>query len=250
MMSHFLSRAAAVFGLLFATASAPAQQAAAEETVMPGVEVRHVKDPGLMPYRKAYDIISRVNAAAQGKVELRLKVLSTAKHEPLPDLEVRLSGTRDFGAIGIQPDGTLDFPMDEDAAKDDADLISNQKKGTLEVTATFVPIFKTDAPLSYGDIQAAIEAARRVRKEIMPWYWRAVTPNIGTLSLCYPRPTEVLRLTSASGEATRNADRESDGLQANKVYCAHFTSSEKALPADTLITGPDAWEAHFGAAWF
>lgn len=237
-------------GMTLSSATALAQQAQSDETVMPSVEVRHIKNPGLMPYRGAYDTIGRVQAAADGKVEFRLRILSSSNHEPVPDLEVRLTGSRDFGAVKIEPDGTLDFPMNEDAAKDDADLISNQKKSALEIRATFVPIFKPDAPLTYADIQAAIAAARRVRNEILPWYWRLITPTIGAVSVCYPKRGEVVKLRSDAAEFTRVAESETDGYHDAKVYCANFTASEKSMSAGTVISGPQPWETHFGGAWF
>jgi hypothetical protein len=141
---------------------------AENETVMPEVEVKHVKDPGLMPYRKAYDILRRVAEASEGRVELKMRVLSRSTHTPVAGLEVRLYGTHDFGMVNIDADGTIDFPMNEAAVQDEADLVSNQKKAELEIQANILPRLRTDVPLTYGEVRPPLLRARRCAMRSCP----------------------------------------------------------------------------------
>jgi hypothetical protein len=220
------------------------------ETVMPEVEVKHVKDPGLMPYRDAYDILNRVQKASGGRVELRMRVLSRRQHAPVPGLEVRLFGTRDFGMVKIDSDGTIDFPMNEEAVQDEADLVSNQKKGELEIQANVLPRLNTGVPVTYGEMQATIAAGKKVRSEIVPWIWRLMTPTVGEVALCFTSKGQAVSIASAGKEFTRSADFEMEGKDGAKLYCARFGPSEKAIAADAMIASPGAWESRFVGSWF
>lgn len=214
------------------------------EAPVQSVQITGVKDPAIMPYKTAYEIMNKVASASNGRVKLLIKVLSAKTHTPIPDLDVSLRGEKTFEKLNISPSGFLTVPLSQDFYDDSAEFLTNKKKGSLSVEFYLVPKLSAEN-FSYGDIVDGIAAARRALAEIIPWYVRLLMPSIKGIGICYPDSNQTVSV-SKSEEAVRLATAEETN-EATKatVYCANFSSAERSLAKDSVISPASGWEPIF-----
>jgi len=214
-----------------------------------GVAVAYTKDPALLPYKRGYEFATRMRQAGGDRVRLKLRILSAQTKAPIENLEIRIAGSKDHGRVAVSADGSFEIPLDQEALDDDADFVTNQKKGTLEIQASLVPVLPADA-VHYSDIQESIKAARRVRSEMLPWYLRVILPTVRALGVCYTAQGEQVLVRSDGTEQRRAADREETGAAGVPVHCAQFGESESGLRADAMVLPANGWEPVYIGSWF
>lgn len=208
------------------------------------VLVSGVRDPAIMPYKQAYELLNKIAAVSNGHVQVLIKVTSSASRQPLPDLEVSLRGEKTFEKLSISPSGFLTVPLNRDAYDDKAEFLTNKKKGSLHVDIYLAPKLSAEA-LSYGEIVDAIEAGRSALAQLVPWYVRLVMPSIKEVSICYPDNKQAVAVSN-SAEAVRFAHSEETSVMTHaKLFCAHFSSTERAIRRDSILTPASGWEALF-----
>jgi hypothetical protein len=105
-----------------------------------------VRDPAMMPYAQAYDILTRV-----GKAD----------------------------------DGRLTVPLDGKYVADKADFVTNKKNGSIKAHMILVPLLPREN-LTHADLGASLAAARLAIAELMPWYLRLLFGRVHQVRLCYP----------------------------------------------------------------
>ncbi len=226
------------------SASQAGAQTSEPEAAAQVVRVTALRDPAILPYKKAYEFMSQVAGVSHNRVHLAIRVFSAKDRLPIPDLDITLRGEHTFTKIAIGPTGLLSVPLDEAIYADNADFVTNKKKGELVADITLVPTLPAEA-MTYGDIVDSIESARRARAEILPWYLRMVLPNIKKVGLCYPDSLRVVSI-SKSEEASRSAlSEEKDRASAGTVFCALFSPDESGIARDSLIAAPAGWEPIF-----
>ncbi|WP_229212086.1 gamma subclass chorismate mutase AroQ [Duganella sp. BJB475] len=111
-------------------ALAPFSTLAPAEPV-PQVAVAGTKDPDWKPYRKMLDGLNAFDQyhALAPKAELKFILRPQQPNLTLADLKLRIVGDSTNIELPIAADSTFSVPRDESAAKDDADLRLNSKKG-------------------------------------------------------------------------------------------------------------------------
>ena len=220
---------------------AHAQAIAIEDPPAQGVEVKGVKDPALMPYRKAYDLVTGVGQAGGRLVELLIRVTSTESHQPMPDLGLRLVGENTDARVPISPAGFVDLPLNKAFYADNADIVANMPKKALEVDVNVVPRLPA-GEIRFADLVEATSAGQAAIARIVPWYVRLVMPSLHGVSLCYPAAGQEVALGGAE-QATRMASEISTDPNRVKVFCANFTVKEAASSPQTLLKPPEGWQA-------
>lgn len=227
--------------LAMAQACAQSAQAPAADEVAT-VQVKGVRDPEIMPYKDAYEFMTRLKKAGGERVEPIVRVVSASTKKPVAGLEVTLQGDNTFERVAVTPEGRVTMPISEAALADKAEFVSNQKKGALETHVFLRPKLPPEG-LTYADIVASIEGAQRVRKELVPWYLRLFVPSVKAVAICYPDKSRALAVSQTS-QATRPASTEHfDKLNEEKVFCADFEAGERLLARDSVISAPEGWRA-------
>ena len=224
-----------------------AQSPPADEEVQ-NVQIKGVKDPAILPYKKAYDVMSKIRNAGSDHVQIIFRVTSHESHQPIKDLSIYIQGSKTYETLDISPSGYFSIPMDKEAYDDNADFISNAKKGSLEVGMFLVPNLPKDK-INYADIVAVVKDAKLARAEIVPWYWRIVMPTINGIGLCYPDDRQTVLIQGARGELRRpatNSDKSLDG----DVFCANFTARERELALEDVVAPPAGWQPVFLGSMF
>ncbi|WP_332877966.1 hypothetical protein [Massilia sp. S19_KUP03_FR1] len=216
------------------------------ETEVPvqSVQITGVRDPAIMPYQTAYEILNKVSSVSNGRVQLLIKVTSATTHAPIPDLDISLRGETTFEKLTISPSGFITVPLSQDIYNDRAEFLTNKKKGSLSVAFYLVPKLSGEN-LSYGEIVDGIQAARHALAQIIPWYLRLLSPSITGVGICYPDNHQTV-LVSKSKEAVRPATTEETNIATNaKVFCANFSSTERSIARDSIISPASGWDPIF-----
>jgi hypothetical protein len=114
-----------------AVAGQEAETAAAPDQPTQTVAVAGTKDPDWKPYRKMLDGLNAFDKlhALAPRAELKFVLRPQAANLPVNDLKLRIVGDSASIDIPIAADLTFAMPRDENAARDDADLRLNTKKG-------------------------------------------------------------------------------------------------------------------------
>jgi len=227
--------------LVLGFVTARAEEPASDESQ--AIKVERVRDPAMVPYRKGYEMARRVQEAAGGRVRLLFRALSARSKQPIDGLQITIEGTESHGALEISPDGFFSIPLDEAAVRDDAEFVTNQKRGSVLLTVVLEPQLPREG-LRYSMIVDCMQGARRTLREIVPWYFRLFTPHVRGIGICYRQPGGRVDITG-NGAGYRQADKvDTDDLD-RTVYCARFTDDEKALTSDSLIIPSAGWEPVF-----
>lgn len=219
-----------------------AQTTTAEEETQ-SVEVKAVKDPAIMPYKMAYETITKVRAASKDKVEMLFRATLKTGMQPVPDLNIYLDGPNTRRKIDISPTGFIHVPLDAAALADGADFVTNKKRGSFNVHMQFVPKLGGDT-VRYSEITESIAAARAALAEVVPWYWRIFMPSVREIGICYPDKEHAVSVAGVE-ESSRPAITEDKDMLQNKIYCASFSAKETSLNKDSVITPAPGWSAIF-----
>lgn len=220
---------------------AGAQAVPIDEPSAQGVEVKGVRNPALMPYRKAYDLASGVGQATGNHADLVIRVTSSESHQPMPDLSLRVVGDNTDARVPVSPEGFVDLPLDTAFYADNADIVANKPKKAIEVDIHVVPRLPA-GQLRFADILDATSAGQAALTRIVPWYARLVLPSLHGVGLCYP----AAGLSVAIGgdvQTTRAATEIDTDPTGVKVFCANFSAKEAGVSRETPLTPPDGWQA-------
>ncbi|MFZ6766621.1 hypothetical protein ACO0LM_06000 [Undibacterium sp. Di26W] len=224
-----------------ASASASSSSGTADE--LQSVEVKAIRDPAILPYKTAYELISKVRAASKDKVQILIRITSAKSHAPVPNLNIYLDGKATHQQLQISPSGFITVPLDQAAYADGAEFVTNQKKGSMEVNILLLPKLPQDV-FKYADISESIEAARLAIKELVPWYLRLFMPSVDGVGICYADQNQTV-LVKGSEEVHLAANSDATDPLKNKLHCAKIAAKDAAKEKDNLILPATGWQAIF-----
>ncbi len=241
-------RRAAFLAALACATSATAQEAAAPSASAASdadqvVEVKQVRNPGMMRYRVASDLVSKVGEAGKGHLHAVIRVTAAKTHDPAPDLRVVIDGEHTHLPVGISPNGFVTLPIDPAAYADDADLVSNKPKSALDVGIFVVPDLPATDP-HLDDIAAATSVAQSAISAILPWYLRMLSPSIKGVQFCYLDEHQSVAI-AGKPDTPRAATEPDKDVMGRQVFCARFTGAEAAAGKGRLLTPAPGWQALF-----
>ncbi len=141
------------------------------------IEVKGLRDPGMMAYKDAYTYLQKMNASPHDKIAVRMRIVPQDKKLPLSDVKITLEGDKTKRLIPIAEDGLIEVPLDKALIDDNAEFLSNQKKDALRLHVTVEVLLPASGPLRYRYLSDALNQARDTVKNIVPWYVRWMVPN-------------------------------------------------------------------------
>jgi hypothetical protein len=157
--------------------SAHAQTSVDSPQQVEQIQVSALRDPGMMPYKDAYAYLQKLNATPHDKIAVRMRIVSNDDKIPLQDIKIRLQGDKTNRPIPIAEGGLIEIPLEKALLDDNADFISNQKKGVLGVHVNIEVLLPSSGTIRYRYLSEALEQARDMVKGIVPWYVRWFVPN-------------------------------------------------------------------------
>lgn len=231
--------------MVCAQETAPAAaQVDTEEATTQVIQVTGVRDPAMLPYETAFDMLTKIDKVSNGKMEMVIRVTSAQTGRPIPDLEVTLQGNTNTDKLALSPNGLLTVPLSQTRLDDKAMFLTNKKKGSLKVEYFFVPRLPAES-FNFGDVAASIGAAQRARKEVVPWYLRLFIPAVKEVRICYPGNREAVTIAGA-GTTTRPATAGQESMLTREtVYCAVVGEDEAVAAPHSVVTPAAGWTALF-----
>jgi hypothetical protein len=196
--------------LLLQAAVAQEKQAQdADEPPMQTVQVVSTRDPALMPYS---DIVMFRRVFASDHVPKSiapgLRVSRKKDGMTVQNLLIRFSSN---GTATPLPLRSGFARLDELPVTDDpqAEFLSNQRKGSLQIEVLLTVELQDPQHFSYGQLMQAIDDANKVRSTVLPWYLRLLVPKFQEVAACFAGEGgaaivgagESLRVVTANGAA-------------------------------------------------
>ncbi len=166
-----------IVAMAFFSALAVAQTTEEAPQKIEKIEVKGMREPAIMPYKEAYKMLTSLQASAHDKVAIRVRVFSSNKTVKLSDIKINLVGDRNSQPIAISEDGLIEVPLSQALLDDNAEFITNQKKGSMGGTVNIDIVPPTNGPLRYRYLAEALDQARDAVKGFVPWYMRWLVPN-------------------------------------------------------------------------
>ena len=173
------------------------------------VAVSTIKDPALRPYRRmvrGLDVWDEKRALAP-HASLRFELWTQDGKPAQPDgLQLRIAGDKVDMTLPLDADATFVLPRSQEAFDDDADLLLNRKKDQIRwrprVRTPGVP----ENARRLGDLRLECEVSVAVRKEEIPFLYRAGAVaaggmcNLPMVGYIYRAPRRLLSATVVAGE--------------------------------------------------
>lgn len=115
-----------------AALAADQAQASSTQAAMPTVQVAALRDVDDKPYCKIFEgmAVFEANHYLAPLAALRFRLYPRARNASFDGLRVRLSGEKINLAVELDQDHSFSLPSSADAARDDAMLTTNKRKGT------------------------------------------------------------------------------------------------------------------------
>lgn len=167
--------------------AAPLSTAQATEQ-LDAVNVGLMRDPGIIPYGGINAVLSGFQRYGEGLFRMELKLMPKDPAKPFPIAPKLALQTADrYLPIALAADGSFELPVLPAAEAKDADLASNQRKGTLAVQGT-VELTTPASALDMATVRRAVRVAHKLRSELLPWYARWLFPQIEAVRICSAQP--------------------------------------------------------------
>jgi hypothetical protein len=155
------------------TASAPPEIANAEPrspTVVDTVIVKNPKHAAVMPYDIAYERLKRMQDSKLDRVRLQIKI--TPKDDSVKLADVRAAIVNDTASVPlpIAKDGSIELPVRPDLYKTDAEIRTNQPKGSLSAGVSLGVGWPGGSEIAYADVEETVRQLQHAGKDLMGWF--------------------------------------------------------------------------------
>jgi len=223
---------------LAAAAAAQADEALPPENV---VEVSGSKSIVSVPYRQAFEIAQKVQAASEGRLALAMRLVPKKEGASMDGLRLTLSTDNDDMLIPLQNGVFFTIPVIEKAASDNGIFFLNRKKGDIGGMVLLVPT--SHAQWTMGRVRQTIGDGVRAVKTFIPWYLRLFSANVEAVGICTPQAgAQVVLRAGEQAVASLMTEHKEINTLGKLVYCARFDGKE-AYADDVQLLLPQDGEA-------
>ncbi len=138
--------------------------------VVDTVIVKNPKNAAVMPYDAVYERLKRMQDSKLDRVRLQIKI--NVKDETVKLADVRAAIVSDTVSIPmpIAKDGTIELPLRPDLYKTDAEIRTNQPKGSLNGSVTLGASWPGGSEIAYADVEETVRQLQVAGKDIMGWF--------------------------------------------------------------------------------
>lgn len=177
--------------LILASAPASAQVATPSPATsapeqLETVTVQMQKDPAMLPYAMLNRVLTQLQTVGEGLVRLDFKLLPKDDQKPLVNPKLALSSEDRYIPIPVAADGGFVLPLLPQAQAKDAEVASNQAKGSMRIQG-LLEINAKPEELDMKLVRRIMRVGHTLRTEMLPIYLRWLTPQIEGLKICSPQ---------------------------------------------------------------
>ncbi len=216
------------------------------------IEVTGMKDPSTLPYKFAYDYLEKYYSQPHDRIALNIRVMVDDAKKKSADLKIRLVGKTVDVPIPITPDGRVEIPFSKAILDDDAEFITNRKKGLggkVEIGISLV--VPPGTTLHYSDLVAALAQTRSAAKGFMPWWIGWLLPTeLNAVQVAFDAPAnQTATVMASAGNKIFRANEKGtivivldDRLYAENPKIV-LSAAPKSMSPDHVpqIMKPDPW---------
>lgn len=165
--------------------------AQAADTQFEEVIVKSPKNAAMMPYDDIYIRLKRMEESKLDRVRMQIKV--TPKDESVRLADVRVAIVNDATSLPIRlgNDGTVTLPMRADLYKTDAEIRSNQPKGSLAASLSLAIAWSGGQEIPYHEVEETVRQLQTAGKDLLGWFgYMLFFPSMSNVEvpLQYPEP--------------------------------------------------------------
>lgn len=171
--SRFTVGTAALLISLALTSPVSAQPATNGSVPAPHIETVIVKSPknaAMMPYDDVYERLKRMQESKLDRIRLQIKILPTRDDLKLTDVRVAIVNDNASVNLPLGADGLIELPVRSDLYKTDAEIRSNQPKGSLSATINLAVSWDGGKEIAYAEIEETVRQLQRGGKDLMGWF--------------------------------------------------------------------------------
>lgn len=177
--------------VFFATNPITISAAQAVDTQFEEVIVKSPKNAAMMPYDDVYVRLKRMEESKLDRVRMQIKV--TPKDESVKLADVRVAIVNDATSLPVRlgADGTVTVPMRAELYKTDAEIRSNQPKGSLAASLTLAVAWSGGQEIPYYEIEETVRQLQTAGKDLLGWFgYMLFFPSLSNFEvpLQYPEP--------------------------------------------------------------
>ena len=134
------------------------------------VIVKNPKNAAVMPYDMAYERLKRMQESRLDRVRLQIKVQPKDDSVKLADVRAAIVNDSVSVPLPIAPDGTIELPLRADLYKTDAEIRTNQPKGSLTASVSIGVGWPGGSEIEYADVEETVRQIQFAGKDVMGWF--------------------------------------------------------------------------------
>ena len=155
---------------VFAQPALPTPELAATSTPMETVIVKSAKNAAVMPYDEVYERLKRMQDSKLDRIRLQIKIAPARDDVKLADVRVAIVNDNASVNLAIAADGTIEVPLRPDLYKTEAEIRSNQPKGSLNGSISLAVGWDGGKEIPYAEIEETVRQFQRGGKDLMGWF--------------------------------------------------------------------------------
>lgn len=188
-MLQRLNRGLLVLALLGAAPFTPTVYAA--EVQLDEVIVKSPKNAAVMPYDDVFVRLKRLRDSKLDRVVLKIVLKPKDESIRLGDVRVAIVNDQVSERIPVGKDGSLELPYREDLYQTNAELRSNQPKGSLGANVSLSVSWSAGMEIPYHEVEETVRQLEVAGKDLLGWLgYLLFFPSMRNLEvpLQYPEP--------------------------------------------------------------
>lgn len=148
----------------------PAGDAGAASSQVEPVIVKSAKNAAVMPYDDVYERLKRMQDSKLDRIRLQIKIAPARDDVKLADVRVAIVNDNVSVNLPVAADGTIELPLRSDLYKTDAEIRSNQAKGSLKGSITLGVGWEGGSEIAYADVEETVRQIQMGGKDLMGWF--------------------------------------------------------------------------------
>jgi len=172
--------------LLSIGATASAQDASPAQLDSVTVQ-RGAMTTSVAPYGQINELLAGLQTYGEGlfRFEFHMKPKDPAKVVATPTLAIQHADF--YRPLKIAADGLVELPVLPAEQAKDADIITNQPKGSLQLQGS-IELTTPPAALDLAGVRRMVALSGRLKRELLPWYVRPLFPTMSGVRICSAEP--------------------------------------------------------------
>ncbi len=191
MFRHSLAAVAALTVINGFADTAASAQPVTVDARFDEVVVKSPKHAAMMPYDDVYVRLKRMQDSKLDRVRMQIKVVPKDESVKLADVRVAIVNDSTSLPIRLGSDGTVTLPLRAELYKTDAEIRSNQPKGSLTASLSLAIAWSGGQEIPYYEIEETVRQLQTAGKDLLGWFgYMLFFPSMGNVEvpLQYPEP--------------------------------------------------------------